>query len=239
MPYDFYIPTDPVDWTRMTLNEDGPLVVHDYDLEVDLAFEALGGDSSLVMDVMQYWEDDPIGFLCGKAQVIPIKDCGVAAWSWAREAVDHRHEAGDFEHHPVLLAELDKALKAAFSALTKSRIPFKQIVVSKREVSNLISDMLSFHYGQLVKTRTGDAMTAVRQLLDGIIQMVQDIEYFGYPSDFDHFCDVAVSTSKAIRSGVKVKEIWEEEEQFVDDVAPLLIEIAVRAMGKAQKVRER
>jgi hypothetical protein len=235
MPYDFYIPTDPVDWTRATLNEDGTLVVHDYDLDPDIALVALGGDPSLVMDVMKYWEDDPISFLCGKAKAIPIKDCGVAAWSWAAEAIHRRQD--DFYQHPALRAELDKALAVVFSALTKKRLPFKRLIVAKRNVSNMIADTLSFHYGKLVRTRTGDAMTAVRQLLDGIIQMVEDVEYFGFPGDFDHFCDVAVSTSKAIRHGSKVKELWEEEIQYVDDVGPLLIELAVSKMGEVQRAR--
>ena len=236
MPYNFYIPTDPVDWTRATLREDGTLVVHDYDLEPDIALVALGGDPSLVMDVMKYWEDDPIGFLCGRAHAIPIKDCGVAAWSWAREAVDRRHGAGDFEQYPALRAELDKALAVALSALTKKRMPFKRLIVAQRDVANMISDNVSYHYGKVVKTRTGDAMTAVRRVLDGIIQMVQDVEHFGYPSDFDHFCDVASSTDKAIRRG-RIKELWEEEYSNVESVTPLLIELAVRKMGEVQEAR--
>jgi hypothetical protein len=236
MPYDFYIPTDPVDWTRATLNEDGTLVVHDYDLDPDIALVALGGDPSLVMDVMKYWEDDPILFLCGKAHAIPIKDCGIAAWAWATESVRRRQD--DFYQHPALRAELDKALGVAFSALTKSRMPFKRLIVSKREVSDMISrhaELSLRQAGQDAHGRRHDrgASAPGRHHPDG----PEDVEYFGYPSNFDHFCDVAVSTSKAIRHGSKVKELWEEEIQYVDDVGPLLIELAVSKMGEVQRAR--
>jgi hypothetical protein len=234
MPYDFYIPTDPVDWTRATLNEEGTIVVHDYDIEYDLVLDAFGDDPSLVLDIISYWNDDPILFLCGKNEIIPITDCGVAAWAWATEAINSRQD--DLCQQPSLRAELNNALKAAFSALTKNRIPFKRVLVARRNVANMIADTTSYHYGKMVKTRTADAMTAVRQLLDGIIQMVQDVEYSGYVSNIDHFCNVAVSTSKALRPGL-VKEVWEEDELSIEDFTPFLIEVGVRAMGKVQKNR--
>jgi hypothetical protein len=59
----------------------------DYDLEYDLAFEAMGGDNpSFCLQAYKTWQDNPMGFLCGSG-LVPVAHLGVMSCGLVREAV--------------------------------------------------------------------------------------------------------------------------------------------------------
>lgn len=58
----------------------------DYDLEYDIAFEAMGGDLSLCSRAYKFWQDDPLGFICASG-FIPVPQLGVVSCGLVCKAI--------------------------------------------------------------------------------------------------------------------------------------------------------
>lgn len=246
MPYDFQLPTEPDEWTRVTLFENGDIVFRDYDLEHEVAAAVLGLEPTLAVRVYKMWEKDPTSILCGKHELLPLRDSALAAWAWARLAVDVaglniNWTIADRSIWPVIVPiqeMLENALKVSFSALTKKRVPFKKLVVARRDVANRIVEVGEFHRTTLVSKQKRHAMHAVKHLLDGIIGTVQDEAFSGLPSqNATAFCEVERETSEVLREDFDPYDPYPETEPYevrirIDDE---LIENAIKVMGEVQE----
>jgi hypothetical protein len=98
MSYDFYLPCEADEFVRVTVEDDGSLFFHEYDIEADLATEELGFETPFCLQAAREWEDDPIQFICGSG-AIPTYDAGLVACGWARGAVGREQEKEGLEHH--------------------------------------------------------------------------------------------------------------------------------------------
>ena len=233
MPYDFWIPTEPDEWIRATLTEDGELVIHDYDLEPDLALEALGDEPSPVLRAIILWEENPIGMLCGKEQMLPLQDNGIAAWAWARLAINECYDDSGQRADPRAYAILDNALETALLALITTQISYKKLITAQKNVAILITKRLSFHLGDIVDEQTGAAMHAVKLVLNGIVALAQNESILGknlYSKTVTNsFCNAGHATSKSL--------FVPSEDPYDSSLYDMLIATAIGVMGDVQKAR--
>jgi len=243
MPYDFYIPAEPADWTRATLLDSGELIIHDYDVEVDEAAAALGFNPSLVLQVISAWEEEPIALLCGDLALLPIDDSGVAATAWAKLAVDTRAEHPDLADDPDRLELLYHAISLAQKVFEKRTVKYryKKVLQARRDLGQLIADSTSYYMGRTSTPRTGYAMKAVMQVLDGIAKIGM-LEAHGGAEALPEFCRAAAAASIAIEPGthrIAQQDIGEQQWRRVPLATDELIEVAIPEMGRVQRARRR
>lgn len=232
MPYDFWIPVDPEEWTLATLAEDGELILHDYDLEVDIGLEALGMEPSPVLKVVLRWENEPILLLCGKDKVLPFQDTGVAALAWAQFAVAEGYDDLEQVSDPESYAIIENALQVARTGLFEEKFPHKPLVRAQKDVTTLITEKRSSYHGNLVDERTGAAMHAVKLLLNGIIAARHEKSFLGKDTrttSASSFCNAGYAALKAIRQSPPTTELPEESDY------DRLVEVAVRMLSDFQE----
>lgn len=232
MPYDFWIPVAPEEWTMATLTEDGQLLLYDYNLERDETAEALGFEPSTVLKVVWAWEDEPITLLCGKDKVLPFQDTGVAALAWAQLAVAEGYDDHERIEDPESYDVIENALRVARIGLFEKKSPHKPLVKARKDVSNILTKKFSFHRGHVFSGRTQAAMKAVNLVLNGIIAARHEKSLLGKDtrtSSMTSFCNAGYAALKAIREQPPTTELPEESDY------DLLVEVAVRTLSDFQE----
>ncbi|MHC4298916.1 MAG: hypothetical protein ACYS7Y_16685 [Planctomycetota bacterium] len=232
MPYHFWIPTDTEEWVHAKLTEDGNMIVYDYDVEADIALEALGMEPTPVLEAARLWENDPLAILCGKGEVIPLQDSGLAVWSWARLAVDENREDLEKIYKPRNYIILERALEVALSALTRDEYIYKSLVRAGNGVSNLIPHKLKTGYYKYHTSGKHIQATlhTVKLLLNGIIPFHSKMSYSGIrtrnTSSINSFCNARFSALGAVS---------DNPEKMTDLDYDRLVEVAVRTMSEFQE----
>jgi hypothetical protein len=231
VPYHFWIPTDTKEWVHAKLTEKGDMIIYDYDVEVDIALEALGMEPTPVLEAILLWKDDPFGLLCGRKDLVPFQYSGLAAWSWAKLAIRKNHSKSEWlsqpDHHEIIEDALNVAL-LALTELTEIEWHYKDLIQARKEVTGIIPRTLSFGYREhlVIGERPKAALHAVKLLLNGIIAFLDEDTR---TASINSFANARFSSLNAIN------ENYPKIDTADESLYRKLIEISVGMMGKFQE----
>ncbi len=216
MSYDFYIPCEPDEVIRATLTDDGELVLHDFDLETELAAEELGFDESLCLFAARLWQRDPVEFLCGSG-VINYRHAALMACAWARGAVERESDELDAELLQICeraLAQVERFFQSRpihYGKLMNKRGHLVDLEYKRRQRFSPMGQAI----GERSRRGPDHAVLAVIACIDTVSDATgQSCAFGGVPDIIGELCDVAKRVLKT-----------SDEEQLVEDGIAALSEL--------------
>jgi len=239
MSYDFYLPCDPEAPTRVTLEDDGSLFFHDYDLETDLASEELGFGESVCLLAAREWESNPLEFLC-RSRAIPDFDAARVACYWAETALDQ--EAAGLKVQGVYATSLQAVAKAE-RFFRGVRVRYGALLDLKRSLQGWLSlQPINFASCSLEEKR---AVQAAIGCVDAVSDVHRQRQAFGTVTEpIAELCEVASNVLEQ-KLGVETRNVtlWfesdEARDRFSVDIAAAKADLVGEAIDKLTEIQER
>jgi len=239
MSYDFYLPCEPETPVRVTLEDDGSLFFHDYDLDTDLAAEELGFGDSVCLLAARYWESSPTEFIC-RSGSIPVFHAGRVACYWAEGAIDSEAEGlkqhGLFKTSELAIAKAERFFKGG-------RLQYGKLLDVKRKLQK----RLSLQPKRAAPCSLGEkrAVEAAISCVDAVSEVERQRHAFGAVTEpVTEFCEVASNVLEQ-KLGFRTRNVnlWFESdaarEEHHAEMAAAKAELVGEAIDKLTEIQER